>query len=291
MPKLLITGGTGVLGGEIASQLAASGFTGRALVRRPDRAGSLTALGFEVVVGDLAEPETLDAALDGVDTVLLCSGDDPDQVAVQSNLIDASVKAGVRHAVKVSAHTAGSTPPVSFGVAHRQVEDYLARADLSYTIVRPYQLMQNFVRFALHIVSRGKVIAPVKNAGIALVDMRDVAAVVVHALTQEGHAGRIYEVSGPESLTCARATHIISHVVGRPVTHVSPPPFLTAWLLRWMTDLPRSEIPLVCELFASIRDGDQETVTDVVAQIAGQIPRTFDEYVREHVGLFAGDRG
>ena len=279
-----------MLGGEIASQLAAGGFTGRALVRRPHRAGSLTALGFEIVVGDLAKPQTLEAALDDVDRVLLCSGDDPDQVALQRNLIDASINAGVRQVVKVSAHTAGSTPPVSFGVAHRQVEDYLARTDLSYTIVRPYLLMQNFVRFALNIVSRGKVIAPVKDAGIALVDMRDVAAVVVRALTQEGHAGRIYEVSGPESLTFERATHIISHVVGRPVTHISPPPFLTGWLLRWLTDLPRRQIPFVCELFASIREGEQENVTDVVAQVAAQIPRTFDEYVREHVGLFAGSR-
>lgn len=288
MPKLLITGGTGTLGGAIARQLAESGVTGKALVRGPDRAESLSDLGFEIVVGDLTEPESLPAAIDGVDTILLWSGNDPRQVAAQSNLIEAAVAAGARHLVMVSAHTAGLTPPVSFGVAHRAIEEQIQRSGISWTIVRPYLFMQNFVRFALKIVSRGKVIAPVKDAGIAMVDMRDVAAVVVRALTEDHHVDKTYEVSGPETLSFGRATHIISHVTGKQVTHINPPRILTGLLLKTMTDLSSREIPLVLQLFDSISAGDQDRVTDVFAQVVGQIPRTFDDYVREHVEEFRG---
>ena len=262
--------------------------TGKALVRDPDRAKSLSDLGFEIVVGDLTEPESLPAALDGVDRILLWSGNDPRQVAVQSNLIEAAVAAGTRHVVKVSAHTAGLTPPVSFGVAHRVIEEQVQRSGLSWTIVRPYLFMQNFVRFALKVVSRGKVIAPVNDSGIAMVDMGDVAAVAVRALTEDHHIDKTYEVSGPETLSFGRATHIVSHVTGKRVTHINPPRVLTGLLLRTVTDLSSPEIPLVLQLFDSIRAGDHDRVTDVFAQVVGQIPRTFDDYVREHVEEFRG---
>ena len=292
VPRLLITGGTGTFGGAIARQLAESGVTGKALVRDPDRAKSLSDLGFEIVVGDLTEPESLRAAIEGVDRILLWSGNDPRQVAAQSNLIEAAVASGggdaarARHVVKVSAHSAGLTPPVSFGVAHRAIEEQVQRSGLSWTIVRPYLFMQNFVRFALRTVSRGKVIAPVKDARIAMVDMRDVAAVAVRALTEDHHVDKTYEVSGPETLSFGRATHIISHVTGRQVTHINPPRILTGLLLKTMTDLSSREIPLVLQLFDSIRAGDQDRVTDVFAQVVGQIPRTFDDYVREHGGVW-----
>ena len=288
VPRLLITGGTGTFGGTIARQLAESGVTGKALVRGPDRAESLSDLGFEIVAGDLTEPESLPAAIDGVDRILLWSGNDPHQVAAQRTLIDAAVAAGVRHVVMVSAHSAGLTPPVSFGVAHHAIEEQVQRSGLSWTIVRPYLFMQNFVRFALKIVSRGKVIAPVNDAGVAMVDMHDVAAVAVRALTEDHHVDKTYEVSGPEALSFARATHIISHVTGKQVTHINPPRILTGLLLKTMTDLSSREIPLVLQLFDSIRAGDQDRVTDVFAQVVGQIPRTFDDYVREHVEVFGG---
>ena len=264
--------------------------TGKALVRDPDRAKSLSDLGFEIVVGDLTEPESLPAAIDGVDRILLWSGNDPRQVAAESNLIETAVATGEvgRHVVKVSAHTAGLTPPVSFGVAHRAIEEQLRHSGLSCTIVRPYLFMQHLVRFALKVVSHGKVIAPVKDAGIAMVDMRDVAAVAVRALTKDQHADKTYEVSGPETLSFGRATHIISHVTGKQVTHINPPRILAGLLLRTMTDLSSREIPLVLQLFDSIRAGDQDRVTDVFAQVVGQIPRTFDDYVREHVEEFRG---
>lgn len=100
---ILVTGATGLNGSELVRRLSAKGIPSRALVRNPAEAQTLASLpNVEVVEGDMARPDSLTAALRGVERAMLISSSDPTMLEVQSSFIDAARKAGVRHVVKLS---------------------------------------------------------------------------------------------------------------------------------------------------------------------------------------------
>ena len=119
---ILVTGATGQVGSEIATQLAAARFPVRALVRNPDKSGCLRKAGVEIAIGDLEKPHTLGDALEGVEKVVLLSSPDPQQAELQGNLVDVARRAAVRHIVKISALGAGPQSPASLGRWHYQTE-------------------------------------------------------------------------------------------------------------------------------------------------------------------------
>ena len=99
---ILVIGATGNVGSKLVEQLATMGHQVRALVRSPEKATRIQELGVEIVPGDLERPDTLDAALKGVEKVFLLSSDDPRQAELQGNLIEAARRAAVRQVVKLS---------------------------------------------------------------------------------------------------------------------------------------------------------------------------------------------
>ena len=99
---ILITGSTGKTGGEVARRLAAASIPFRALIRNPDKAGPIEALGAEIVIGDIADQATLALAFDGVDKAFLVLGNDEEQLILEKQFTDAAVAAGVQHLVYLS---------------------------------------------------------------------------------------------------------------------------------------------------------------------------------------------
>ena len=134
---ILITGATGRIGGATLKYLSRGGVALRALVRSPDKVASVAAPGVETVTGDLAEPRSLDAALEGVDAALLVSPLDPQQVALQGNFIEAAKRAGRVHVVKVSGLGTALDSPVRSGRWHAQIEQHLEDSGLPFTHLRP----------------------------------------------------------------------------------------------------------------------------------------------------------
>src|SRR5262249_20779088 len=126
--KILVTGATGNVGGEIVKQLAGLGMSVRALVRNRAKAADMEASNVEIVEGDLSKPRTLVPALEGVAKALISSSPDPLQAALQNGLIEAAKRAGVRHIVKISAMGAAPDAPVSFGRWHAETERYLEQS-------------------------------------------------------------------------------------------------------------------------------------------------------------------
>jgi uncharacterized protein YbjT (DUF2867 family) len=282
---ILVTGGTGTSGSEIVRQLAASGAKFRAMARNPARAESLRAPGVEIVAGDFDRPETLDAALRGVDRVLLLTPPDERQVEHNARFVEAAKRAGVRHVVKFSAAGADPASQARFLRQHGEAERAIQSAGFAWTFLRPPFFMQNLLGLA-GMVKGGTLYQPAGEGRAAFVDVRDIAAVAVKALTQDGHEGKVYDVTGPRSLGHADIAAAFSSVLGREVKYADVPPeaarqaMLGAGMGAWQVDG-------ILELYALLREGKFDRATDVVKRVAGREPATVEQFVRDHRGVFA----
>jgi len=158
---ILVTGGTGNTGGELLRRLSARGLSVRAMVRNPGRAAALAALpGVEIVAGDMARPETLAAALHGIDRAMLVSSSEPAMLEVQSNFIDAARQAGVGHVVKLSGILPDLDSPFRFARMHGEIEKRLEASGLAFTHLRAGEFMSSYFRQVPSIVARGALSCP-----------------------------------------------------------------------------------------------------------------------------------
>src|ERR1044072_2416753 len=156
MKMILITGGTGTTGREIISELRRLGATGvRAVVGAAGGASCRRKAAFETAEGDFDRPETLDAALAGVERALLLTPPSPKTFEFQRDFIEASKRAGVRRVVKFSAFGADADAPDGFGKWHGQAEGYLKQPGLAWTMLQPNFFMQNLLGQARQIAAEG----------------------------------------------------------------------------------------------------------------------------------------
>jgi uncharacterized protein YbjT (DUF2867 family) len=158
VPMLLVTGGTGIIGGELLRLLSRAGVPARALVRDPKKAPTLP--GITSVVGDLARPDTLSAAFDGAKTVFLLTHYLEDMVELQMNAIAAARAAGAAHVVKVSAFAASAHSNAPIGRWHHQVETALQASGMAWTMLRPHHFMQNLLGQAQYVRMEGAIYSP-----------------------------------------------------------------------------------------------------------------------------------
>ena len=285
----LVTGATGNVGSQVVKQLVAGGHAVRILVRDPAKARLLAAPGVEVAVGDFLQPATLDRALEGVQKAFLLSSIEQQQVEMQGNFIEAAQRAGTLHVVKGSAIGADLNSPVGYLRWHAETEQQLAMSGLGFTHIRPHVFMQQAFDFAPTIAAQGMMYGPVsKTARVSTVDVRDIAAVVVGALTGTGHEGKTYTVTGPAALSYDDMAAAIGAVVGKPVTYVPLPSREAAkgMLMQFGTpDWRAEDIVTMCELFDN---GDFAHVTDTVEQIGQKPPISFAQFVRDYAHVFQG---
>jgi (4-alkanoyl-5-oxo-2,5-dihydrofuran-3-yl)methyl phosphate reductase len=276
---ILVTGATGKIGSETVRLLAAAGVPTRALVRNPDKAKGWQ--GIEVVKGDLEDAASVAAALQGVDAVLLLTTANPKQEAL---VIEASKQAGVKKIVKISSMGASPDAKVSLGRGHAQSEELLKGSGLLWTILRPGAFAQNFLMFARSIRAEGRFSASVREGKIAPIDARDIAAVAVKALVEQGHEGKTYVLTGSQALSYAEAAAVLGAAIGKPVSYVDVPPAETraqmvrAGLPEWLADD-------MVTMQAGIA-GSSGVISTDVEKILGRPPRTFAEFARDHADAF-----
>ena len=282
---ILVTGATGTTGSEVVKQLSAKGARVRSLVRDLKKAAGLRGPAIELVQGDMSQPATLDAALQGVDRVYLVSSAHPRQVELQGNVIEASKRAGVRHIVKLASMETSLDSPASFTRMHAQTERQLEASGIAYTHLHPTLFMQSFLRYNPTIKSEGAIYAPFKDGGVGMVDARDVASVAVAALTEDGHYAQTYDITGPEALSFGDAAGIFSEVLGKPVRYVDVPPaaarksMLEAGIEEWLVND-------LLSLMAYFSTGQAAVVTSTIASVARIRPHPFRDFVRDYAPMF-----
>jgi uncharacterized protein YbjT (DUF2867 family) len=289
---ILVTGASGLAGAAVIREFVRSGHPVRALVR--NRANARTFEAFptvEVVEGDLARPDTLTAALSGVDRVLLISSPDQQMVKTQSTFIDAARNSSVRHIVKFSGLSAADVDsPFIFGSMHAEIEPYLERSGLAWTHLRPSQFMTEYLREVPTILAQGALLLPLEDARLVPVDVADIAKAAYLLLTTPGHEGKVYAMSGPEALTMAEVAEQISLAVGRTVRYVSisrearRQALLAAGVGSFFVD--------AFDVQAGERLKGTEAVVHSETHTALRIPpTTFAEFARRNAGAFLGESG
>jgi uncharacterized protein YbjT (DUF2867 family) len=284
---ILIVGATGLVGSATVRQLTARGVPVRALVRSTEKAATLASPGVETVIGDLEQPASLDAALDGVTRALLISPLHSRQVEWQRNFVEAAWRAGAVHIVKLSGLGTALDSPLRSGRWHAQTERHIADTGLPWTYLHPPFFMQNLLRSAAAIAAQGVLVASMQAGKIAMVDARDVAAVAVAALTSDGHGGKTYTITGPEALSFQEVAHKLAGATGRPVTYQDVS-LATVRQEMVATGLPAWLVDVRMEFATALREGYAAAVTDTVQAVTGQPARTFDAFAREHAALFRG---
>ena len=287
---ILVTGATGKSGGEVVRRLSARGVPVRALVRDPAKAAPLAALpGVEVVQGDLARPETLAAPLQGVEQALLISSSTPDMLEVQTNFIEAARKAGVRYVVKLSGIMPELDSPFRFARMHGEIEQRLEASGLAYTHLRGGEFFPSYFRQVRNIVDRGLLALPMEDQRIAGLDLGDLAEVAVTVLTQPGHEGKIYPLTGPAALSMAEVAEKLSAVVGKPIRYVNVAPD-EARRINLANGVPPYNADALFELFAERRKGKESQVSDVIPTVFGWQPTSFEEFAARNSAIFRGEQ-
>jgi uncharacterized protein YbjT (DUF2867 family) len=202
---ILVTGATGTNGRLVVHLLLRAGAAVRAMVQSTAKAADLAQAGAGVVAADFDRPETLRAALEGVERCLLLSAVDQRLVEREERFVEAAKKAGIRHLVKFSAIGAHPAAAFLFGRQHGQAKQLIMASGLTFTFVQPTFFMQNLLGSAATIKARGKFYGTLGAARASHVDAQDIGRVIAAALTEpiERHAGRVHLVTGPTALTFA----------------------------------------------------------------------------------------
>ena len=221
---VLVTGATGNVGAQAVRELRARGVPVRAFVRDPERAAEQLGADVELAVGDLSDPASVARAVAGADRVLLSTGDGPEKVR-QETTVDRRLRGGRRAAARQGLD-GGRRPGVAAAPLawHGEIEAHLRRAAVPAVVLRSSFHMTNLLMAAEPVRHDRALIAPAGDGAIAMLDPRDTGSAAAVVLTQDGHAGRTYELTGPEPVTYARVAAELSEALGTPVAYVDAPP-------------------------------------------------------------------
>lgn len=280
--RIVITGATGNTGKVIASLLRERGLPVVAMVRSERKRRELAAQGIETIAGDFDDPPSLERALSGAERAYLVCTPDEHLVRRETAFVRAAARARVRHVVKCSAYAAGVDAPTQNLRSHGLIERALIESGLEWTIVRPHGFMQTFTLIGWDLMQRSGVISfPAGDGALPLVDVRDVARVAALALTSSGHAGKAYDVTGPEALTFARQAEILGRVLGREIVYLPGHERELDLLLSLMgaTPTPREHAIVIARM---IREHRLERVHPTLDEL-GLVPTTFEQFVRDVV--------
>ncbi|SEW36482.1 SDR family oxidoreductase [Chitinophaga arvensicola] len=285
--NILITGATGHIGTTLAKQLSAQGVPFRALVRNADNnTQTIAALpGAEIVTGDFNDAGSLANALLGIEKAFLLTNSSEQAEQLQINFVEAAIRSGLPHIVKLSQLHASAASPVRFLRYHAAVEAKIRWSGIPWTFLRPNLFMQGLMGFRDSIVHQGKFFATAGEAPISIVDTRDIAAIAAAALTTAGHEGRVYDITGPQSLTHTQLAAILSDALGKPVQYINVtdeqllPALLQAGFPAWQAEG-------LIEDYAHYARGEAAAVSNAVAEVTGKPARDFAGFVKEYAPMF-----
>ena len=287
MNPCLVFGASGRVGTAFVDAAIKESVPLKLFVRRPETLSSHVKSSplIKVISGDIRNQEQLNGAMKGADKVLLIVPDDPRQVELEQAVYKAALPHNV-HIVKISALLAGTDPPRSFGVLHRQGEQELEASGLPYTILRPAMFMQSLELFAEPLHQAGFIIIPSGTGKVSFVDIDVVAECSLRIILDDStkHFGKVYTLTGSKAWSMAEVAKLLSARMGKTIAHWSPPAWLAYWIYRLLAGMNAWMAERVTDLFVAIAEGAESECRDDVQRInnirqAAASTRTLEDYL------------
>ena len=277
--KILVIGATGSVGSELVTQLIGRSERVRAATRNPEGAQRGLDNAIEFVEFDFERPETFAVALDGADRVFLIArpGDDlPDRVAFA--LIDEMRRREVRLVVDLSAMGVESRDDIAL----RKVERYLEDSGIGFTHLRPNFFMQVFSAgpLLLNIRSTAAIHIPAADAKLSYIDVRDIAAVAAVALTERGHEGNAYTLTGAQALDHHEIARAISGASGNQIQYVAVSEAAARKAIE-AAGLSKERAERLIGFYRLVRQGLCAPVSTDVQTVLGRPPISFEQFTRD----------
>ena len=279
---IVVTGATGNVGLPLVRVLAASGEKVTAVSRQIRE--EAVPEGVQILAADLTVPEGLRPAFDGADSLFLHDGGASAQALRPRNILDLAKSGGVRRVVLLSSQGVRTRPEShSHGVLMRSIEDAVRQSGLDWTILRPGGFNSNVYAWADSIRTRRTVIAPFGDVGLPTVDPADIADVAAATLREDGHAGQIYELTGPALTTPRQGANAIGEALGEPIRFIEQSrDEARAQMLRFM---PKWAVETTLAVIGEPTPAEQQ-ISPAVEQVLGRPPRTFADWLQGHISAF-----
>jgi uncharacterized protein YbjT (DUF2867 family) len=281
MSTILVTGARGNIGSRIVDKLVKAGARVRVLLRQPNAAFDRPSV--EVIHGGYDDAPAVAAAMAGASRAMFITAG-PELARHDGTLALAAKAAGVEHVVKLSVMGAGRGGS-EIPTWHHDGEERIAATGVATTFLRPGSFASNARGWVATLRSTGKAFGALGSAALPVIHPDDIADVAVLALTTLGHAGKAYELTGPEALTPAEQVAILAKIAGKPFEYVNVPDEAA---VRGMLDagMPKPMADAMIHLIQALRSAGRLPPSEVVPQLLGRPARTFQQWAQENAALF-----
>lgn len=283
--KILVTGATGTIGSFVCEQLKNVNADFIAMVRSEEKAKSLNEKGIKTVIGDLSDKSSLENALQGIDKVFLLSVTSPESPKLQGSLVKFAKEKGVKHIVKLSVRGADLESDIGIARYHAMTEKNIEDSGIAYTFLQPHSFMQNLVFDAETIRNQNAIFAPMGDGKIGMVDARDIAAVAVIALTEDGHEGKTYVLTGAKAISFHDISNAFTFFLGRDIKYIpvsaedAHQGMLEAGMPEWLAN----DLTALNKIFAAGQGGE---ISNDIEKVTGRRAGLLKEYLNDYIDLY-----
>ncbi|CAM3192633.1 SDR family oxidoreductase [Vibrio rarus] len=277
---ILVLGATGNTGSAIINQLKDKQADFNVMATRYEAASKLNLEKERIRIGNFNDVSSLISAFKDIQKIYLLTPIHPSATTWVKNVIQAAKEAGVKHIVKQSGLKASLDATSEVIREHAYTDNLIKQSGLDYTLIQPNTFFQNFYANLPSINAESRFYSSLGDTALSLVDINDVAAVAVVALTESGHEGKTHHITGSEALTSTQHAQLLSDASGKKITYIDIPEVALVGALKeaglgdWLSDK-------IGGMITWFQQGDYGLTTNTVEEVTGRKPRTFSAFAQE----------
>jgi len=279
--KILVTGGTGNVGGTVVKELLKRGAEVRVLARKQPEADKLPK-GVQVAIGDLLDPVSVEQAMQGVDKLFLLNAVVADELTQALIAYGIAKRIGLKHVTYLSVFKVDQFRDVPHFASKLAVENALREFGVPYTILRPGYYIQNDATLKPALTGPGVYPVPIGAAGIAVADVRDIAEAAAISLTEDGHEGQTYDIVAPTMISGPGNAALWSKLLGKEIKYTGHD--FDQWEQNMRSKMPSwSAFDLRMMLQGYFERGFESTETEVarLTKLLGHAPRSYEDFATQ----------
>jgi uncharacterized protein YbjT (DUF2867 family) len=284
--KILVTGGTGKVGGAVVTELLKRGADVRVLARKQPEAGKVLA-GVELAIGDLLDPVSVEQAMQGVDKLFLLNAVVTDELTQALIAYGIAKRLGLKHVTYLSVFKVDQFRDVPHFASKLAVENALREFGVPYTILRPGYYIQNDANLKDALMGPGVYPMPIGTAGIAAADVRDIAEAAAISLTEDGHHGQTYDIVASGMISGPGNAAFWSKLLNRQIKYTGHN--FDQWEQGMRSRMPSWSAFDLRMMFQGYFDrGFESTETEVarLTKLLGHTPRSYEDFATQTAAMW-----